>query len=180
MFWNKEKEEWLVLSSKDDYFKVVSRSNLSHEDKFCGIVFKSKDYEQAENICRILIAMQLKFNDKLENTRLILSKDISKLDLSNKLSVKDGNLTIDGTCYIRSNIVQEDPNTFYAVQGQFPHITVSKYYKECEDTFNYCLRQEEGNLSLLPKNICFKTKSDAIEYQNKLIQNELYKTKSKK
>lgn len=180
MFLNKEKEEWLVLSSKDDYYKVVSKSNLSAEDKFCGIVFKSKDYEQAENICRILIALQLKFNDKLENTRLILSKDISKLDLSNKLAIKDGNITIDGTCYIRNTYQVEDPNTFYAVQGQFPNITVSKYTKECEDTFNYCLRQEEGNLSLLPKSICFNSKADAIEYQNKLIQNELYKTKSKK
>lgn len=64
----------------------------------------------------------------------------------------------------------EDPNIFYAVQGHYPNITISKYEKVAEDSFNYCLRQKEGNLSLLPKTICFNSKADAIIYQNKLIQ----------
>ena len=64
----------------------------------------------------------------------------------------------------------EDPNIFYAVQGHYPSITVSKYEKVAEDSFNLCLRQETGNLSLLPKSICFNSKADAVIYQNKLIQ----------
>lgn len=77
------------------------------------------------------------------------------------------------------NII-EDPNIFYAIQGNYPNITISKYEKVAEDSFNYCLRQEEGNLALLPKTVCFNSKADAIIYQNKLIQDALYKTKSKK
>ena len=34
----------------------------------------------------------------------------------------------------------EDPNIFYAVQGHYPNITISKYEKVAEDSFNYCLR----------------------------------------
>lgn len=64
----------------------------------------------------------------------------------------------------------EDPNIFYAVQGHYPNISISKYEKVAEDSFNYCLRQKEGNLALLPKEICFNSKADAIIYQNKLIQ----------
>ena len=64
----------------------------------------------------------------------------------------------------------EDPNIFYAVQGHYPNIVISKYEKVAEDSFNYCLRQEEGNLALLPKEICFNSKADAVIYQNKLIQ----------
>lgn len=64
----------------------------------------------------------------------------------------------------------EDPNIFYAVQGHYPNISVNKYEKVAEDSFNYCLRQKEGNLALLSKNICFNSKADAIIYQNKLIQ----------
>ena len=64
----------------------------------------------------------------------------------------------------------EDPNIFYAVQGNYPNITISKYEKVAEDSFNYCLRQKEGNLALLPKTVCFNSKADAIIYQNDLIQ----------
>lgn len=92
-------------------------------------------------------------------------------------------LTIGDHTFISDNIVSstiptkddiknmiEDPNIFYAVQGHYPNITVSKYEKVAEDSFNLCLRQEEGNLSLLPKSICFNSKADAVIYQNKLIQ----------
>lgn len=64
----------------------------------------------------------------------------------------------------------EDPNIFYAVQGNYPNIVISKYEKVAEDSFNYCLRQKEGNLALLSKTICFNSKADAVIYQNKLIQ----------
>ena len=64
----------------------------------------------------------------------------------------------------------ENPNIFYAVQGNYPNIVISKYEKVAEDSFNYCLRQKEGNLALLPKTICFNSKADAIIYQNNLIQ----------
>lgn len=76
--------------------------------------------------------------------------------------------TIPTTEDIRNMI--EDPNIFYAVQGHYPNISISKYEKVAEDSFNYCLRQKEGNLALLPKTICFNSKADAIIYQNKLIQ----------
>lgn len=85
--------------------------------------------------------------------------------------------TIPTTEDIR-NII-EDPNIFYAVQGNYPNITISKYEKVAEDSFNYCLRQKEGNLALLPKTICFNSKADAIIYQNKLIQ-QYSQEKSKK
>lgn len=92
-------------------------------------------------------------------------------------------LTIGDHTFISDNIVSstiptvediknmiEDPNIFYAVQGHYPNIVIIKYEKVAEDSFNYCLRKEEGNLSLLPKEICFNSKADAIIYQNKLIQ----------
>ena len=92
-------------------------------------------------------------------------------------------ITIGDHTFISDNIVSstiptkddikkiiEDPNIFYAVQGNYPNIVISKYEKVAEDSFNYCLRQEEGNLALLPKEICFNSKADAIIYQNKLIQ----------
>lgn len=89
-----------------------------------------------------------------------------------------GNHTFISEPYIKSTIptvediknMIEDPNIFYAVQGNYPNIVISKYEKVAEDSFNYCLRQEEGNLALLPKEICFNSKADAIIYQNKLIQ----------
>lgn len=74
----------------------------------------------------------------------------------------------------------EDPNIFYVVQGEFPHIMISKYTKVEEDSFNYCLRSECGNLSLLSKTICFNSKADAVLYQNKLIQEAIENQKSKK
>lgn len=67
----------------------------------------------------------------------------------------------------------EDPDTIYAVEGHFPNLVISKYKKELEDSFNYCLRMESGNLALLPKDICFHKKADAVEYQNKIIQKEV-------
>jgi len=92
-------------------------------------------------------------------------------------------ITVGNHTFISDNIVSstiptkddikkiiEDPNIFYAVQGNYPNIVISKYEKVAEDSFNYCLRQEEGNLALLPKEICFNSKTDAIIYQNKLIQ----------
>lgn len=92
-------------------------------------------------------------------------------------------ITIDDKTFISESLITstiptvedirnmiEDPNIFYAVQGNYPNITVSKYEKVAEDSFNYCLRQKEGNLALLPKTICFNSKADAIIYQNKLIQ----------
>jgi len=95
-------------------------------------------------------------------------------------------ITIGNHTFISDNIVSstipttedikniiEDPNIFYAVQGNYPNIVISKYEKVAEDSFNYCLRQEEGNLSLLPKTICFNSKADAIIYQNNLIQKSL-------
>lgn len=85
--------------------------------------------------------------------------------------------TIPTTEDIRNMI--EDPNVFYAVQGHYPNITISKYEKVAEDSFNYCLRQKEGNLALLPKTICFNSKADAIIYQNKLIQ-QSFQDKPKK
>jgi len=92
-------------------------------------------------------------------------------------------LTIGDHTFISDNIVSstiptkddikkiiEDPNIFYAVQGNYPNIVISKYEKVAEDSFNYCLRQEEGNLVLLSKEICFNSKADAIIHQNKIIQ----------
>ena len=178
MFWNK-KENWLVLSEQDGCFKLVQQSKMNDEDRFCGIVFMSKDYEQADNVCRILSTIQNKLDIKLDIIKLLLSKEISKLDLSNKLTVKEGNLTIDGTCYLASSIIEKNANIFYAVQGNYPNITISKYEKVAEDSFNYCLRQKEGNLALLPKTVCFNSKADAIIYQNKLIQ-QYSQEKSKK
>lgn len=69
----------------------------------------------------------------------------------------------------------EDPNIFYAVRGNYPHITIDKYKKVDEDEYNYCLRHyyEPYNLELLPKSICFNAKADAVEYQNELIQKSL-------
>lgn len=179
MFWNK-KENWLVLSEQDGCFKLVQQSKMNDEDKFCGVVFMSKDYEQADNVCRILSTIQNKLDIKLDIIKLLLSKEISKLDLSNKLAIKEGNLTIDGTCYFTSSIIEKNANILYAVQGSFPNIVVSKYEKVAEDTFNYCLRQEEGNLTLLPKTNCFDSKEDAVEYQNQLIQKEISKLGKKK
>lgn len=87
------------------------------------------------------------------------------------------NNTIPTTEDIKNMI--EDPNILYAVQGNYPNITISKYEKVAEDSLNYCLRQKEGSMVLLPKTICFNSKADAIIYQNKLIQ-QSSQDKSKK
>ena len=116
--------------------------------------------------------------------QLDLAEDIKKSIIDSMPKGYVDRLTIGDHNYIRNDIITsstiptkediknmiEDPNIFYAVQGNYPNITVSKYEKVAEDSFNYCLRQETGNLSLLPKSICFNSKADAVIYQNKLIQ----------
>ena len=62
--------------------------------------------------------------------------------------------------------------TIFAVQGNYPNIHVSEYKFIAQDRYNYCLRQKEGNISILSKDVCFNSKIDALEYQNKLIQNQ--------
>lgn len=95
---------------------------------------------------------------------------VDRITVGDKTFISESMITstIPTTEDIR-NII-EDPNIFYAVQGNYPNITISKYEKVAEDSFNYCLRQKEGNLALLPKTICFNSKADAIIYQNKIIQ----------
>lgn len=74
----------------------------------------------------------------------------------------------------------KNSKSIYSVEGHFPNLIIGKYKKEVEDSFNYCLRSESGNLSLLPKDICFHKKADALEYQNKIIQENITKNKLSK
>lgn len=173
-FTDKHKEEWLVLSLNEKYYKLVPESGLSDSDRFCGVVFRSRNYEKAELICRLLTTLQ----DRLDKTEDKILKEIAKLDLSNKLTTGQFTLKVDnGFGTYSSKLSCEDTDTIYAVEGVFPHITIVKYTKVCEDNYSYCLKSvETGNLSLLPKTTCFNNKSDAVEYQNELIQFEFTKT----
>lgn len=171
-FTDKHKEEWLVLSLNDKYYKLIPESGMSDSDRFCGIVFRSRNYEKAEIICRLLTI----FQDRLDKTEDKILKEIAKLDLSNKLTTGQFTVKMDNCGTISNKCGWNEPDTIYAVEGVYPHTIIIKYTIVCEDNYNYCLRSvETGNLSLLPKSICFNNKTDAVEYQNELIQFEFEK-----
>lgn len=171
MFGKKKKEDWLVLSVNSKYFKLVPESKMSDTDRFCGVVIRTKNYEFAETVCRLLTI----FQDRLDLSEDKILKEISKMDLHNRLTTGEMTVKVDNCGIISNKCGCNDPDTFYAVQGHYPHITIGKYTIVDEDEYNYCLRHyyEPYNLELLPKSICFNTKADAVEYQNELIQKSL-------
>lgn len=180
MFGRKKKEDWLVLSVNSKYFKLVPESKMSGTDRFCGVVIRTKNYEFAETVCRLLTI----FQDRLDLSEDKILKEISKMDLSNRLTTGQFSVKVDnGFGTYSSKLSCEDTDTIYAVEGVYPHTIIIKYTKVCEDNYSYCLKSvETGNLSLLPKSICFNNKTDAVEYQNELIQKsteELNKNKKK-
>lgn len=188
-YWKKEcKQDEVYVLSKDSCGKYRVTTEEEYNDlcnssmiKFAKIMW-STDYNMIKCFY-LLLSEQHNLTKELEKyidqampkgyvDRITIGKDhifINKNTISS---------TIPTTEDIKKMI--EDPNIFYAVQGEFPHIVISKYTKVEEDSFNYCLRSEHGNLSLLPKAICFNSKADAVLYQNKLIQEAIKVQKSKK
>lgn len=59
---------------------------------------------------------------------------------------------------------------YYVVYGEYPHIGIDKREYVAEDSYNYCLRTETGNLCLVEKSNCFETFEKAVEKQNQKIQ----------
>lgn len=93
-------------------------------------------------------------------------KDLKELnkkmnELSEYLHQERKNKSCNNTVYL------------YAVQGNFPNIGVYTYEYVTNDSYNFCLRQEEGNLCLLPKKVVFANKVDAVLYQNELIMKHI-------
>lgn len=68
------------------------------------------------------------------------------------------------------NKENKENDIVYAVLGEYPRITVSKYYFVAKDNYNYCLKHEVGTLTIIDKSKVFKKIEDAIIYQNQLIQ----------
>lgn len=181
MNWKKWKKEckqdqtYVLCMNSNNEYKLTTQEEyesltLSKGPCFCAIV-KSKNYDLLTCFHYLLYKQ-----DKLKKyiTKYIDDSmpkgHVDRLTIGNNTFINEPLITstIPTTEDIRNMI--EDPNIFYAVQGNYPNIAISKYEKVAEDSFNYCLRQKEGNLALLPKTVCFNSKADAIIYQNDLIQ----------
>jgi len=167
MFFKKKKPKQYFQLRKDSN-GVYGIFSVSEEQK--NDILVTDDYFKATSTLNILNRLQ-----ELKESNKDLHIKINSIDQIIDPKLNGGtNITIQP--YVYSELIStiknelDDPNTFYAVQGHYPNITISKYEKVAEDSFNYCLRQKEGNLSLLPKNICFNKKEDALQYQNELIQ----------
>ena len=170
---------WLFKKKEQLKYKLT-RDSKGHYHNYYSDEY-TNEYETliAESTDELLIrTLYVQLSQQVD-----LAEEIKKHITDSMPKVYVDRLTIGDHTFISDNIVSstipttedikkiiEDPNIFYAVQGNYPNITISKYEKVAEDSFNYCLRQEEGNLALLPKEICFNSKADAIIYQNKLIQ----------
>ena len=188
-FWKKEcKQDEVYVLSKDSCGKYRVTTEEEYNDlcnssmiKFAKIML-STDYNMIKSFY-LLLSEQYNL---IEDTKKSIINEMPK-GYVDRITI-GGDHTFISEPFITSTIpttedikkMIEDPNIFYAVQGEFPHIIISKYTKVEEDSFNYCLRSEYGNLSLLPKTICFNSKADAISYQNKLIQEAIENQKSKK
>ena len=166
-------------SKKDDMTGrlVYSSSNFNLALAVYSLLMEQRD--EADNLVKFI-----ETHDKEVHNKIGVIENI----VNPKIGADDGNISISpmlGMTYrsVIEDIKNEldDPDTIYAVQGYFPNLVISKYKKELEDSFNYCLRCESGNLALLSKDICFHKKADAIEYQNKIIQKAIQdEQKSKK
>lgn len=170
----KKKEQPKYVLTRDYKGKYHTHVNTNTNDRHFGsdsIIAESED----ECLIRGLFASLSQQIDLAEEIKKHITDSMPKgyvdrITVGDKTFISESMITstIPTTEDIR-NII-EDPNIFYAVQGNYPNIVISKYEKVAEDSFNYCLRQKEGNLALLPKTICFNSKADAIIYQNNLIQ----------
>jgi hypothetical protein len=181
-FWKKEQPKYkLTRDSKGNYHIYYSDE---YTNEYETLIVESTD----ELLIRTLYVQLSQQVDLAEEIKKHITDSMPK-GYVDRITI-GGDHTFISEPYIKSTIptvediknIIEDPNIFYAVQGNYPNIVISKYEKVAEDSFNYCLRQEEGNLALLQKSICFNKKSDAIEYQNELIQKaiqEQFKSKKK-
>lgn len=170
----KKKEQPKYVLTRDYKGKYHTYVNTDTNDRYFGsdsIIAESED----ECLIRGLFASLSQQIDLAEEIKKHITDSmpkgyIDRITIGDKTFINESLIasTIPTVEDIRNMI--EDPNIFYAVQGNYPNITISKYEKVAEDSFNYCLRQKEGNLALLPKTVCFNSKADAIIYQNKLIQ----------
>lgn len=59
---------------------------------------------------------------------------------------------------------------YYVVYGEYPNIGIDKREYVGEDSYNYCLRSNSGNLWLVEKSNCFETFEKAVEKQAQKIQ----------
>ena len=168
-FWKKEQLKYKLTRDSKGHYHIYYSDEYTNE--YETLIAESSD----ELLIRTLYVQLSQQVDLAEEIKKHITDSMPKGYVDK--------LTIGDHTFINNNIVSsiiptaediknmiEDPNVFYAVQGHYPNIVIIKYKKVAEDSFNYCLRKEEGNLSLLPKEICFNSKADAIIYQNKLIQ----------
>lgn len=169
-FWKKEQLKYKLTRDSKGHYHIYYSDEYTNE--YETLIAESTD----ELLIRTLYVQLSQQVDLAEEIKKHITDSMPK-GYVDRITI-GGDHTFISEPYIKSTIptvediknMIEDPNIFYAVQGNYPNITVSKYEKVAEDSFNYCLRQEEGNLALLPKEICFNSKADAVIYQNKLIQ----------
>lgn len=155
-------------SRKDDMTGrlIYSSSNFDLALAVYSLLMEQRD--EADNLVKFIETHDKEVYNKIGIIENIVNPkigaDVGNISISPMLAPTYSTLISD----IKNEL--DDPDTIYAVQGHFPNLVISKYKKELEDSFNYCLRCESGNLTLLPKDICFHKKADAVEYQNKIIQ----------
>ena len=61
-------------------------------------------------------------------------------------------------------------NILYVVLGTYPNTFIDKREYVAQDTYNYCLRGEHGNIDIISKDKVFDTMEKALAKQNELIQ----------
>jgi len=182
-FWKKEQPRYkLTRDSKGHYHIYYS---YEYTNEYETLIAESDDELLVRTLC-VQLSQQVDLAEEIKKhiTDSMPKGYVDRITIGDKIF---GDKTFISEPLIKNTIpttediknMIEDPNIFYAVQGNYPNITISKYEKVAEDSFNYCLRQKEGNLALLPKTVCFNSKADAIIYQNKLIQ-QYSQEKSKK
>ena len=183
-----KKNRWYVYKLGNDYSLV---DNSKKDDVSGRLIYSSKNFDSALAVYSLLREQRNEANSLVKFIETHDKEVYNKIDsidkiIDPKLSIDENGVIVPVLGRTYSSIVEDlkneldDPDTIYAVEGHFPNLVISKYKKELEDSFNYCLRSESGNLSLLPKGICFHKKADALEYQNKIIQENITKNKLSK
>lgn len=168
-FKNKEKLKYKLTRDSKGHYHIYYSDEYTNE--YETLIAESTD-ELLIRTLYIQLSQQVDLAEEIKKhiTDSMPQGYVDRITIGNHTFISDN--IVSSTIPTKDDIKNmiEDPNVFYAVQGNYPNIVISKYEKVAEDSFNYCLRQEEGNLALLPKEICFNSKADAIIYQNKLIQ----------
>lgn len=187
---NKTKYCVIKFETKDYFYGEYKNGKV--KQPFSGdyeIVTFCKTENEAKTICELFNRVFYLQDKQLEQ----LETEIN--ELKDKLSQMESEKTVSD-CKLNDKLLTNDPYrakmncssvlginygllNIYVVTGEYPNYSIDKKEVITKDDFNYCLKEKEtNNISLWPKNKCFKTYEEANNKVLELIQKETNKEHS--